>query len=143
YGLRALRAERRAFADVAAAVGLRPVAPRLPASVFSGGNQQKLVLGRWVNRWRPTGVLLLDDPTQGVDVGSRREIYRVVADLAARHGTAVLFASSDPEEVVELAHRCLVLDCGLVRRELAGADLTEAALLATVHDAQSTGEGSG
>ncbi|QOV34151.1 sugar ABC transporter ATP-binding protein [Streptomyces ferrugineus] len=133
-GLRALGAERRLFATVAAGVGLRPDRPGLPAAAFSGGNQQKLVLGRWINEARHVEALLLDEPTQGVDVGARQEIYRVVSSLAAEQGTGVLFASSDPEEIVALADRCLIVAGGRIIGELCGADLTEEALLSAVHD---------
>ncbi|MCX4766927.1 sugar ABC transporter ATP-binding protein [Streptomyces sp. NBC_01275] len=132
--LRSLRAERRAFDALAAAVHLRPARPELPAAAFSGGNQQKLVLGRWINEARDTDVLLLDEPTQGVDVGARQEIYQVVEGLAAERRTAVLFASSDPEEIVALAHRCLIVARGRVVGELSGTELTEEALLSAVHD---------
>ncbi|WP_371574031.1 ATP-binding cassette domain-containing protein [Streptomyces sp. NBC_01314] len=135
HGVRALGAERRVFGSLAEAVGLRPARPGLPASAFSGGNQQKLLLGRWINEARSVDVLLLDEPTQGVDVGARQEIYDVVSSLAGQRGTAVLFASSDPEEAATLAHRCLVVDRGRIVAELCGADLTEESLLAAVHDA--------
>ncbi|MCX5335607.1 sugar ABC transporter ATP-binding protein [Streptomyces sp. NBC_00140] len=134
HGVRSRRAEQRVFASLSDAVGLRPAQPRLPASAFSGGNQQKLVLGRWIHEARDVGVLLLDEPTQGVDVGARQEIYDVVSGLARQRGTTVLFASSDPEEVVALAHRCLVISAGGVVGELSGPRLTEAALLSAVHD---------
>ncbi|MFF4503578.1 sugar ABC transporter ATP-binding protein [Streptomyces sp. NPDC001401] len=134
-GVRALARERRIFGALSEAVGLRPARPRLPAAAFSGGNQQKLVLGRWINEARSVDVLLLDEPTQGVDVGARQEIYQVVSSLAEQRGTAVLFASSDPEEVVALADRCLVVAAGRIVGELSGAELTEAALLSAVHNA--------
>ncbi|MFM9588517.1 sugar ABC transporter ATP-binding protein [Streptomyces scabiei] len=134
-GVRALGAERRVFGSLAESVGLRPARPGLPASAFSGGNQQKLLLGRWINEARAVDVLLLDEPTQGVDVGARQEIYDVVSSLAGQRGTAVLFASSDPEEAAVLAHRCLVVDRGRIVAELSGAGLTEESLLAAVHDA--------
>ncbi|MFE9642854.1 sugar ABC transporter ATP-binding protein [Streptomyces sp. NPDC006365] len=133
-GVRALRAERRIFGALCDAVGLRPARPGLPAAAFSGGNQQKLVLGRWINEAHNVDVLLLDEPTQGVDVGARQEIYQVVSSLAVQRGTAVLFASSDPEEVVALAHRCLIVSAGRIVGELGGSELTEAALLSAVHD---------
>ncbi|BEL04269.1 sugar ABC transporter ATP-binding protein [Actinoplanes sichuanensis] len=135
HRLRRRRAERRLFADTATALRLRPAVPQTPAAAFSGGNQQKLLLGRWVNRSRTTRLLLLDEPTQGVDVGSRQEIYRVVAEQAAGAGTAVLFASTDPEEIVALAHRCLVIAGGRVTAEFSRPRLTEAALLAAAHAA--------
>ncbi|WP_327312602.1 sugar ABC transporter ATP-binding protein [Streptomyces sp. NBC_01235] len=137
-GVRALRAERRIFGALSDAVGLRPAVPRLPVAAFSGGNQQKIVLGRWTNEARDVDVLLLDEPTQGVDVGARQEIYQVVSALAEQRGTAVLFASSDPEEVVALAHRCLIVAAGRVVGELSGGELTEAALLSAVHEADHT-----
>ncbi|MEU0174799.1 sugar ABC transporter ATP-binding protein [Streptomyces massasporeus] len=139
-GVRALRSERRVFDGLATAVGLRPARSRLPAGAFSGGNQQKLVLGRWINEARHVDVLLLDEPTQGVDVGARQEIYRVVSTLAEERGTAVLFASSDPEEVVALADRCLIVARGRIVGELSGTELTEQALLSAVH-APLTAEG--
>ncbi|MDX3523501.1 sugar ABC transporter ATP-binding protein [Streptomyces scabiei] len=140
-GVRALGAERRVFGSLAESVGLRPARPGLPASAFSGGNQQKLLLGRWINEARAVDVLLLDEPTQGVDVGARQEIYDVVSSLAAERGTAVLFASSDPEEAAVLAHRCLVVDRGRIVAELSGAGLTEESLLAAVHDAEPAAHG--
>lgn len=132
-GLRSRATERELFARVAQAVELRLARPDLPAAAFSGGNQQKLMLGRWVDPALGVRVLLLDDPTQGVDVGARQEIYRTVSDLAARRGAAVVFASSDPEEVVALAHRALILAGGRVTAELSGAQLTEEALLSAAH----------
>ena len=136
FGVRGLRSERRVFGALATAVGLRPARPRLSAGAFSGGNQQKLVLGRWINEARQVDVLLLDEPTQGVDVGARQEIYRVVSALAEERGTAVLFASSDPEEIVALADRCLIVARGRIVGELSGTELTEQALLSAVHDPQ-------
>ncbi|MES5819919.1 sugar ABC transporter ATP-binding protein [Streptomyces sp. RG80] len=138
-GIRSRRTEQRVFRALSEAVGLRPAQPRFPAAAFSGGNQQKLVLGRWINEARDVDVLLLDEPTQGVDVGARHEIYQVVSDLAEQRGTAVLFASSDPEEVVALAHRCLIVSAGRVVAELDGPRLTETALLSAVHDLSSQG----
>ncbi|MFH9892608.1 sugar ABC transporter ATP-binding protein [Streptomyces luteogriseus] len=136
FGVRGLRSERRVFGALATAVGLRPARPGLPAGAFSGGNQQKLLLGRWINEARHVDVLLLDEPTQGVDVGARQEIYRVVSALAEERGTAVLFASGDPEEIVTLADRCLVVARGRIVGELSGTELTEQALLSAVHDPQ-------
>ncbi|MEU9823092.1 sugar ABC transporter ATP-binding protein [Pseudonocardia alni] len=82
---------------------------------LSGGNQQKVVLARWLTE--PVEVLLLDEPTRGIDVGARGEIYRIVRDLADR-GMAVVMASSDMPEILGLAHRALVLHDGVVTGEL-------------------------
>lgn len=94
---------------------------------FSGGNQQKAVLARWL-RTEPK-VLLLDEPTQGVDVGAKASIYRHITE-AARDGMAVMIASSDAEELVHLCDRVLVLRAGMVSAELAGPNLTEERLVA-------------
>jgi len=79
---------------------------RRPVRVLSGGNQQKVGLGRWLVGTRR--VLLLDEPTRGVDVGARAELYRHITALA-QSGVAVLLASSDIDEVINLSHRVLVM----------------------------------
>jgi ABC-type sugar transport system ATPase subunit len=98
-------------------------APSIGAEVatLSGGNQQKVVIGKWLEL--APRVLLLDEPTRGVDVGAKAEIYALVEDLTAR-GHAVLLASSDLPEVVRLADRVIVLREGKPAGELAGADIT-------------------
>ena len=80
-----------------------------PAGNLSGGNQQKLVIGKWLHR-RPK-ILLLDEPTQGIDVGAKAEIYKVVSELANR-GMAVILVSSEFEEIVGICDRVLVLGGG-------------------------------
>jgi ABC-type sugar transport system ATPase subunit len=93
-----------------------------PVMTLSGGNQQKVVLGKWLER-RPR-VLLLDEPTRGVDVGAREEIYRILEGLAA-DGVAILFASSDLAEVRRLARRAVVLRAGRIAGELERDDITD------------------
>src|SRR5690606_4799964 len=78
---------------------------------LSGGNQQKVVLARWLTGH--VNVLLLDEPTRGVDVGARSEIYRIITELAAA-GMAVIMASSDMPEILSLSHRALVMRGGAV-----------------------------
>ncbi|MFS8479900.1 MAG: sugar ABC transporter ATP-binding protein [Micromonosporaceae bacterium] len=133
YGLRRRGAERRTFRAASSSVGLRPPVADAPAASFSGGNQQKLVLGRWITGVRRLRVLLLDEPTQGVDVGAREEIYRVVRALARDTGCAVLVSSADPEEVVALADRCVVMAAGRFVAELGPSDITQARLLELTH----------
>lgn len=94
---------------------------------FSGGNQQKAVLARWL-RTEPK-VLLLDEPTQGVDVGAKASIYAQITDAATR-GLGVVIASSDAEELVHLCHRVLIMRSGAVAAELTGPTLTEERLIA-------------
>jgi D-xylose transport system ATP-binding protein len=95
-------------------------------ATLSGGNQQKVVLGKWLED--PPHVLLLDEPTRGVDVGAREEIYGLVERLGER-GAAVLLASSDLLEVLRLAHRVIVLRHGKVVAELDGRTTTEAEIV--------------
>lgn len=120
---RAERAEARFWMHT---VGLRPPNPEQPLKLFSGGNQQKIVLAKWL-RVQPR-VLLLDDPTQGVDVGAKAAIYELI--LAAKNnGTGVLLCSSDTKELVALCDRVLVLREGRVVSEVPRAELTEARLV--------------
>jgi ribose transport system ATP-binding protein len=119
---------RRQRADAAAAVREFAVrAPRIDAPVdqLSGGNQQKVVLARWMSR--DTAVLVLDEPTQGVDVGARAEIHELIGQTAAR-GSAILAASADAEELARLCHRVLVMRGGRVTAQLEGSDLAAVTL---------------
>jgi ribose transport system ATP-binding protein len=97
-----------------------------PVSSLSGGNAQKVVLGKWL--MRDPKVLLLDDPTKGVDVGAKGEFYKILSDLRQR-GVAILLHSSDDEELLGLCDRVLVIRDGVVRRELSGGDLNKSALV--------------
>jgi ABC-type sugar transport system ATPase subunit len=102
--------------------------PGLGAEVatLSGGNQQKVVIGKWLER--APRVLLLDEPTRGVDVGAKAEIYKLIEALTAR-GHAVLIASSDLPEVVRLADRVLVLREGKLAGSLARDEVTQLAIM--------------
>ncbi len=110
---------------LAAKRGAEQVALRFRAlsqqiGTLSGGNQQKVVISRWLDH--PPAVLILDEPTRGVDVGARSEIYRIITDLAEQ-GMAVLLASSDMPELIGLSHRVLVMRQGAIAGELTRADL--------------------
>jgi ribose transport system ATP-binding protein len=121
------RAARRTAADWAGRLDVQPMLLDRRMEKFSGGNQQKAVLARWL-RTEPV-VLLLDEPTQGVDVGAKAAIYHHVRE-AADDGMAVLVASSDAEELVHLCDRVLVFRSGTVAVELRGNTLTEDRLVA-------------
>ena len=121
------RAVRQAAADWAERLEVQPMLLDRRMEKFSGGNQQKAVLARWL-RTEPV-VLLLDEPTQGVDVGAKAAIYQHVRE-AADDGMAVLVASSDAEELVHLCDRVLVFRSGNVAVELRGNTLTEDRLVA-------------
>jgi len=128
-GLLDRRAVRARAERAVAALDIRPRTIATPARLLSGGNQQKVVLGRWTSADAP--VLVLEEPTVGVDVSAKAEIYRIIADLAAR-GAAVLVSSNDTEELAGLAHRVLVLRRGRVAARVDTADTDSQGLLALV-----------
>jgi ABC-type sugar transport system ATPase subunit len=97
----------------------------LPGSL-SGGNQQKLLIARWLAK--DTKVLLLDEPTRGIDVGTKNEVYRLVREAAGR-GLAVLLVSSEMPELLALSDRVMVMCAGRITGELRGAEMTQANIL--------------
>jgi ribose transport system ATP-binding protein len=99
---------------------VRAASERIDLQYLSGGNQQKVLLARWLSR--SPRLLLLDEPTQGVDVGAREEIYEIIRS-AVTAGTATVLVSSDHEELARFCDRVLVLRDGAVAAELTGADL--------------------
>ena len=98
-----------------------------PVSSLSGGNAQKVVIGKWL--MREPQVLLLDDPTKGVDVGTKAEFYTLLNRLSDE-GKSILFYSSDDEELIGLCDRVLVVHDGMIRTELSGETLTRENLIA-------------
>ena len=106
------RREIQLFERIAKRLSVHPPDPRLEASHFSGGNAQKIVLGRWLLEDDVAGkLILLDEPTQGVDVGARSQLYQTLRS-ALQSGASVIFSSSDPDEIITLADRVLVLGYG-------------------------------
>jgi ribose transport system ATP-binding protein len=103
--------------------------PRDPASSLSGGNQQKLIIGRWIKG--ESRILLLDDPTKGVDVSSRREIHELLRGMAER-GATIMLSSSDNEELLEISDRILVFYEGRIVVELSGDSIKEETLVAAM-----------
>lgn len=120
------RAERELGLRGISAFGVRCSSPEQPISTLSGGNQQKALLARWAQV--SPRLLILDEPTLGVDVGARREIYDEVAAMAER-GMGILMVSSDHAELQGMSHRVLVFAQGHVVAHMSGADATEAAVL--------------
>ena len=97
------------------------------ARTLSGGNQQKIVIGRWL--MRNPRLLILDEPTRGVDVGAKAEIYRLLVTLADENGMAVLIISSEFEELIGLCDRILTLRLGRIQAEFDRANFSNSALL--------------
>jgi ribose transport system ATP-binding protein len=119
-------AERDAVERIVRLLAIRSGGTDMPAASLSGGNQQKLVIGKWL--MMAPRILLLNDPTRGIDVGTKQEIYALLRELAAG-GAAILFYSTDYDELVGCCDRVLVMYDGAIRRELAGAEITERALV--------------
>ena len=119
--------EKEASRELGRQVGLRPNDPSLPIELLSGGNQQKVVVGRWLHL--ASKLYLFEDPTAGVDVGAKAEIYRLF-DVALQRGAAIIIISTDFEEVAKVCHRALVFDRGRVVAELSADDLSVENLLA-------------
>src|SRR5690606_18648371 len=117
---------RRIAQQQISAMELRPADPDLPARALSGGNQQKILLARWLVHG--SRVLLLDEPTRGVDVGARAEIYGLIRDLAAA-GNAIVIVSSEIEEVLGLSGTVLVVGDGRVLTSLPASEIDEHGVL--------------
>lgn len=127
YGLIRRRAERDAAARQVSAVELRPPETERPAGTLSGGNQQKLVLAKWL--LAEADVLLFDEPTRGVDVATKVELHRIIRSLADA-GKAVLVISSELAEILALADRIVVMREGQVAGELAAGAASAERVLA-------------
>jgi ribose transport system ATP-binding protein len=118
FGVLRRAVEREKSRSLLKSLSVEPPTPSMRVANLSGGNQQKVLFARWL--FRNPRVLILDEPTRGVDVAARAAIHRLINDLAAQ-GTAVLLISSEIEEVLGLAHRVLVMRLGSITREF-GAD---------------------
>jgi ribose transport system ATP-binding protein len=112
----------RAARELGRAYDVRPNAPILPLGALSGGNQQKALLAKWLQT-KPK-LVLLDEPTQGVDVGARQQVYAAL-DAAALEGAGIVVASTDFEQLAQVCHRVLVFSRGQVVTELTGANVNK------------------
>jgi ribose transport system ATP-binding protein len=130
-------AERSRVAKTAAQVGLAAERIESPVDALSGGNQQKVLLGKWV--LTDADVLAFEDPTQGVDVGTKYEISSLVLALAAS-GKGVLYYSTDLDELTHLAHRVVVFYRGRVQAELSGQDVDPTQILTVMTGHQAATE---
>ncbi|MFC0527370.1 sugar ABC transporter ATP-binding protein [Phytohabitans kaempferiae] len=133
--LRRPGAERIAYAELADSLEIVPPHPDTEVSTMSGGNAQKVLVARWLAVMGSLQVLLVDEPTNGVDIRAREQIHKALVEAAAE-GLAVVVSSSDAEELVAFADRVLIFDNGRVINQLTGADITEANLLAAAHQVE-------
>jgi ribose transport system ATP-binding protein len=128
HGLIDREVENRLIDEMIALLAIKTAGADIAVGSLSGGNQQKVVIAKWLmNRPR---IILLNDPTRGIDVGTKQEIYVLLRKLADE-GAAVLFYSTDYDELIGCCDRVLVLYDGAVKKELTGDDITEKALIAS------------
>ncbi|MCS5497867.1 sugar ABC transporter ATP-binding protein [Cnuibacter physcomitrellae] len=121
FGLISGRAERRAAADWSSRLQVKTGSPDFAVSTLSGGNQQKVVLAKWLAT--EPKLIIVDEPTRGIDVGTKSEVHRLLSDLAGR-GIAVLMISSELPEVLGMADRVLVMHEGRITAELPRSEAT-------------------
>ena len=120
------KAEQARGEKMRVALDIKAPSVNQPVSALSGGNQQKVLLGRWL--MTNPKVLLMEEPTRGVDVGAKAEIYRVMNEQTSR-GVAIVLVSSDLPELVEMSDRVIVMREGRVVAELAGSDISQESVL--------------
>jgi len=128
---------RRLATEAIDKVSLVPPNPRLNVSQLSGGNQQKVVVGKWLTL-SPT-VLLLNDPTKGVDVGTRENIYEIISSLTAQ-GASVLLYASDNEELINNCDRVLIVFEGRIVKEIGAEEISEEKIVVSSLNVEHTGE---
>jgi len=121
-------AEAKAIAEMIRLLAIRTAGTSIPVGALSGGNQQKVVIAKWL--MVSPRIILLNDPTRGIDVGTKQEMYQLLRKLADA-GAAIIFYSTDYDELIGCCDRVLVLYDGAVKRVLVGAEITERALIAS------------
>jgi rhamnose transport system ATP-binding protein len=133
-------AERALAADWAARLKIKYGRLKDPVSMLSGGNQQKVVLAKWLGR-RPA-VLIVDEPTRGIDVATKAEVHHLLVQLA-RDGVGVLMISSELPEVLQISDRILVMREGRLMAELAHAEASEEEIMSAATGQVSPGSAEG
>ena len=128
FGVVDRRREASLVDEMVALLAIRAASPDMPAGALSGGNQQKVVIAKWL--MSNPRIILLNDPTRGIDVGTKQEIYQLLRRLADA-GAAIVFYTTDYSELIGCCDRALVLYDGAIRRELVGDAITERALVAS------------
>jgi len=116
------RAEKSRIAEMVQQLKIKVDDTAKPVATLSGGNQQKVVIAKWL--MTEARIILLNDPTRGIDVGTKQEIYQLLRDLADQ-GTAILFYTTDYDELIGCCDRVAILYDGRILRQLVGAEITE------------------
>jgi ribose transport system ATP-binding protein len=129
--------ENKAIAEMIKLLAIKTDGTAVPAGSLSGGNQQKVVIAKWL--MVEPRIILLNDPTRGIDVGTKQELYRLLRQLADA-GAAIILYSTDYAELIGCCDRVLVLYNGAVRRTLIGDEITERALVGSALNIDATGD---
>ena len=132
-------AERRAIDEMIQLLAIKTDGTAVPAGSLSGGNQQKVVIAKWL--MREPRIILLNDPTRGIDVGTKQEIYALLRRLADA-GAAIVLYSTDYDELIGCCDKVLVMYDGAIKRTLTGTEITERALIASALNLDMTEAGS-
>lgn len=130
--------EQQAIDEMIRLLSIRTAGTDIPVGALSGGNQQKVVIAKWL--MVAPRIILLNDPTRGIDVGTKQEIYVLLRKLAAS-GAAIIFYSTDYDELIGCCDRVLVLYDGVVKRTLVGEEITEHALVSSALNIAGDGNG--
>ena len=139
FGLTSSARERKVIEQLMQQLAVKAAHPNVAAQTLSGGNQQKLVIGKWLAT-NPR-VLILDEPTRGVDVGAKAEVHKLIRQLAAQ-GLATLLISSDLPEVLAMSDRIIVMRAGRIAGELSRDQATQEAVLSlALHETTATTAG--
>jgi ribose transport system ATP-binding protein len=120
-GVASARRERTRAQELIASLSIRAPNLESPVASLSGGNQQKVVIGKWLNR--DPRVILFDEPTRGVDLAAKQQIFQVMWDLS-RRGLGCVFVSSELEELLEVCHRILILKAGRLAGEVKPGEIS-------------------
>jgi len=129
-------AEQALIDDMVKLLAIKTAGLDIPVGALSGGNQQKVVIAKWL--MRQPRIILLNDPTRGIDVGTKQEMYQLLRKLADA-GAAIVFYSTDYDELIGCCDRVLVLYDGAIKRELVGDEITERALIASALNIEGEG----
>lgn len=121
------KAERRSFEENRKKLEMKVDSPKDPITSLSGGNQQKVIVGRWLET--DADVFIMDNPTQGIDVGAKYQIYKLIVELA-RQGKSILVFSTEFPEIWHIADRCIVMYKGRVNGDIPRSSLTEVSMMA-------------
>ncbi|HEX3064473.1 MAG TPA: ATP-binding cassette domain-containing protein, partial [Dongiaceae bacterium] len=133
-------AEGKAVEEMIKLLNIRTAGLDIPVGSLSGGNQQKVVIAKWL--MVTPRIILLNDPTRGIDVGTKQEIYQLLRRLADS-GAAIIFYSTDYDELIGCCNRVLVLYDGAVKRTLVEGEITERALVASALNIDAAGRTAG